>query len=239
MALTDQLIQRGNFLFRHRSYLPISLFLLYAVGLLFESEHVLLISSCEWKVGCFSICMTGLIIRVITVGKVAVRTSGRNTKTQRADILNQTGIYSMVRHPLYLGNYFMWAGMFLLLASAWIFIVFSLIYWLYYERIMLAEEDFLRNKFGQEFKTWSGSIPAFIPSIKNYKKSTKPFSLKMVIRREYTTLSAMVLLFVLLNILNNGVIHQSWNISARVMNVLFGTGIFYLGLRTLKKLGKL
>ena len=32
-------------------------------------------------------------------------TSGRNTHDQVADSLNTSGIYSIVRHPLYVGNF--------------------------------------------------------------------------------------------------------------------------------------
>ena len=56
----------------------------------------------------------GLGIRVFTVGFTPKNTSGRNTAEQIADVLNTSGIYSMVRHPLYVGNFFMWLGIGLL-----------------------------------------------------------------------------------------------------------------------------
>ncbi|MGB8874133.1 MAG: hypothetical protein WCC75_12145, partial [Desulfobaccales bacterium] len=38
-------------------------------------------------------------------------TSGRNTQGQVAETLNTTGIYSLVRNPLYLGNFLIWLGL--------------------------------------------------------------------------------------------------------------------------------
>jgi protein-S-isoprenylcysteine O-methyltransferase Ste14 len=46
--------------------------------------------------------LAGAIIRAFTIGTTARRHFGRNTDKQVAEQLNVTGIYSVVRHPLYL-----------------------------------------------------------------------------------------------------------------------------------------
>lgn len=90
-------------------------------------------------------------IRIFTIGHTSKRTSGRNTKRQIADTLNTTGIYSVVRHPLYLGNFFMFLGVMLFAHLWWLLLIYILVFWLYYERIMFAEEAFLRKNFGDEY----------------------------------------------------------------------------------------
>lgn len=45
-----------------------------------------------------------------TIGQVPKGTSGRNTSQQVADTLSTDGVYSVVRHPLYLGNFLMCMG---------------------------------------------------------------------------------------------------------------------------------
>ena len=50
-------------------------------------------------------------MRFYTVGTTPKETSGRNTNQQVAAVLNSTGMYSMLRHPLYLGNYLIWVGL--------------------------------------------------------------------------------------------------------------------------------
>ena len=70
----------------------------------------------------------------------------------------------MVRHPLYLGNFFMWLGVAMLTENTWFSIAFVLFYAFYYERIMYAEESFLRAKFGKTYLDWAAQVPAFIPS---------------------------------------------------------------------------
>ena len=84
--------------------------------------------------------------------------------------------------------------------NAWFVIVVSLMYWLYYERIMFAEERFLERKFGQDYLDWSLKAPAFIPAFGKYKKSETAFSLKTVLRREYSGVLATVIGFVFVDV---------------------------------------
>ena len=94
--------------------------------------------------------------------------------------MNTSGIYSTVRHPLYLGNYFMWIGIVVFTYNLYLIAIVSLLYWIYYERIMYAEERFLERKFGEDYVIWASSLPAFFPNLKLYKSSIIPFSFKSV-----------------------------------------------------------
>ena len=116
-----------------------------------------------WQVFCLGISFSGLVLRVIIVGRAPLGTSGRNTREQVANSLTTTGLYSVVRHPLYLGNYLILTGIILLPHTWWLVVLTSCLFALYYERIMLAEEAFLRQQFGETFETWAATTPAFIP----------------------------------------------------------------------------
>ncbi|WP_317038972.1 hypothetical protein ACF3NR_05840 [Vaginella massiliensis] len=52
-------------------------------------------------------------------------------------------MYSMVRQPLYLSNFLMWIAPAMLTGNFWFIVAFCLFYWVYYERFMYAEEQFL------------------------------------------------------------------------------------------------
>lgn len=136
-----------------------------------------------------------MVVRYYAIGTTPHGTSGRNTEKQVAKELNSKGIYSIVRHPLYLGNYLMWAGFLLFTFDILLFIIVSLVYWLYYERIMFAEERYLEKQFGASYINWSLKVPAFIPAFKQFEKSEIPFSLRTVLRREYTGFFAMTLIY--------------------------------------------
>ena len=128
--------------------------------------------------------------------------NGRNRKEQVAESLNTTGVYSVVRHPLYLGNYLMWAGLMIYIMNPGLFITISLLFWIYYERIMFAEERFLEAKFGEQFLDWSSHVPAFIPSFKRYVPSRYPFQAGKSLK-EYSGILAAVVSFVLIQTLQD------------------------------------
>jgi protein-S-isoprenylcysteine O-methyltransferase Ste14 len=133
----------------------------------------------------FLIILAGHLIRILTVGQRHIQSSGRNRSKQVADELNTTGIYSIVRHPLYLGNALIWFGLVCLLENYWFVIIFILIFWLYYERIMFAEECFLERRFGDKFKLWSIDVPVFIPNFRKFIPSSTTFSWKTFLKNEY------------------------------------------------------
>ena len=85
----------------------------------------------------------GFLIRIYTIGFTPKNTLGRNTKEdQIAGELNTKGLYSLTRNPLYV-VIFIGMGAVLFTGVFWFFILFIFIFWLYYERIIFAEEFFL------------------------------------------------------------------------------------------------
>jgi hypothetical protein len=83
-----------------------------------------------------------------------------------------------------------------------LFITISLLFWIYYERIMFAEERFLEAKFGEQFLAWSSHVPAFIPSFKRYVPSRYPFQAGKALK-EYSGMLAAVFSFVLIQTLQD------------------------------------
>ena len=149
-----------------------------------------------WPLVCLAVGMAGQKVRGLCVGFTPAGTSGRNTKEgQVAESLNTKGMYSMCRHPLYLGNLLMWLGIVLYIGHLWFAVAFLLVYALYYERIMFAEEQFLRGKFGQAYLDWSSQVPAFWPALGQWKSPDVGFSLRNVLKREYNGFFAMFLSF--------------------------------------------
>ncbi len=236
MALIHSFEKNGNILFRYRGQLPLIIFLA-ALPAIYFNDYSWIDEKWYYILLSFSILLSalGFVIRAITIGTTPRNTSGRNTKEQIADVVNQTGIYSTVRHPLYLGNYFMWIGIVLYTFNFWFVAVISLAYWLYYERIMFAEERFLEKKFGDEYVNWSNSVPAFWPSFKNHKKSGIPFSLKSVLRREYSGFIATVGGFIFVDLIRDWMLMPKFELNMKYVYVFGSALIITLVLRTLKK----
>lgn len=204
MALREEFEATGEWLFRRRSYLP-----LVVVGAVVASlvnfaypggDHT---RDLLWELVCLGVGLAGVAVRVVTVGYAARGTSGRNTHGQEAETLSTTGPYSVVRHPLYVGNYLMWLGPALFPRSVIVVVVVSLVFWLYYERIMFAEEEYLRRRFGEVFEDWAAVTPAFVPRLHAWRRPAISFSFREVLRREYSGLFGLVATFAVLEVVGD------------------------------------
>jgi protein-S-isoprenylcysteine O-methyltransferase Ste14 len=195
MPLVEELEHTGNVLFRWRSYLPLIMVVLLVASLPYLGEPFSSPSlNLAWEMLCIAVSLLGLFVRVIAIGYAPRSTSGRNTKKQVADTLSTTGMYSLVRHPLYLGNFLLGLGVSLILIRAWwIPAIYSLSFALYYERIMLAEEQFLRGKFGDAYLAWASRTPAIIPRLRGWLKPSASFSTRQALRREYQSTFGLAL----------------------------------------------
>jgi protein-S-isoprenylcysteine O-methyltransferase Ste14 len=203
MALVHEFERSGNWLFRRRSWLPVVLIIAGIFVLYLTNRQAILFDLTEELVF-LGVSLFGEAIRIYTAGYAPKNTSGRNTTAgQIADNLNTTGIYSLVRHPLYLGNFFMWLGPVLFVRSFIFVVIFILVYWLYYERIMFAEEQFLRRKFSEAYDKWSENVKAVIPRFKGYIKPALAFSFKTVLKREHNSFINVFIIFVLLDLFRN------------------------------------
>jgi protein-S-isoprenylcysteine O-methyltransferase Ste14 len=237
MALVHSFEKSGNVLFRYRGQIPVILFIAAIPVVRYSGFGFVSSEKAYWisLITCILVSVLGFIVRAYTIGTTPRGTSGRNTKEQVAEVLNSTGIYSVVRHPLYLGNYLMWIGIVGFTFNVWFVICVSLAYWLYYERIMFAEERFLERKFGQDYIDWSNGRPAFFPNFKLWKATNISFSIKAVLRREYSGILATVLAYCFIEILRHYFIMDEFYISTTTYIVLATTFLYTIVMRTLKK----
>jgi len=186
MKLLDQLVQDGDRLFRGRSYLPLLLVPVFIAGVITTappfstraSEHA-------WEYLSVAVALAGLGLRVWAVGSAPSGTSERSTTNPRASQLRTTGVYSIVRHPLYVANALMALGLSLFPGVWYLPVILVLATWLYYERIAVREEAFLADRFGAEFEDWSSRVAAGLPSFASYRPSVHAYSWKKVLRHEF------------------------------------------------------
>lgn len=238
MALIHEMEKQGNWLFRWRGIFPVLLVPFLLLAVIEQNPLKTLLEPEPWESWWLAFSMlvsfSGFVVRCLVIGFVPSGTSGRNTLSQRAEQLNTSGFYSLVRHPLYFGNFLIALGIVLQVKSPWFLLMFLLAYALYYERIMFAEEGFLREKFGEEFKTWSARTPAFIPAFRKMEKPDLTFSLRMLFRREYPAFLLIGLSFLLIDFLEEKMVEHE-----AIHPALPGIFLFCLtiawGLRTLKK----
>jgi protein-S-isoprenylcysteine O-methyltransferase Ste14 len=243
MAMIEELERSGNWLFRGRSYFPLVLYALMAVVIGMKWDPLFREFDTVIALCCIAISMLGLMIRALTIGYTPRGTSGRNTKAgQVAEVLNTKGMYSLVRHPLYLGNFFMWLGIMIYVGNLWFTVVCCLLYWLYYERIMFAEEGYLRVKFGQSYLDWSVDVPSFWPRNLKWKSPDVDFSVRNVLKREYNGFFAVFLSLALVSA-GKTYIHITTDWEALLdpfwQKALIGSFAVFFTLRSLKRYSRL
>jgi protein-S-isoprenylcysteine O-methyltransferase Ste14 len=236
MSLRNQLEKSGAWLFRHRSYLPLALIPLFLASLAsfryFGGSHIL---NELWQVFCLFVSLIGLALRILVVGHDPKGTSGRDTREQVASSLTTSGVYSLVRHPLYLGNYLVVAGFALWPHQWWLILSVSCVYALYYERIMLAEEAFLRQQFGEDFEKWAAKTPAFFPKCRGWIPSEVPFCFRTVAQREYNAAFLIVSVFFLFDLIGDSLVERRLQVDHLWFGILLVGFILFATLRSLKK----
>ena len=235
MATRESLRRHGDWLFRRRSYVPVALLPVLAAGVAASAHPVPLASERSWQAFCFLVSTLGMGVRAWTVGTAPARTSGRNQGRQIADQLNTTGPYSIVRNPLYVGNALMWAGVVLYARTPWLALAVGCAFWLVYRRIICAEEEFLRERFGGEFVAWASATPSFVPRPRSYRPALLPFSLRNVLRREYSGLFALVILFTAEVLEWLRFATGRWHADPVWLSAAAASAVLYVTLRTLKR----
>ena len=237
MALREEFENSGNWLFRWRSYLPLVVIGIFLLALREYANTQVPIEGFEYieESICLIVSFLGLGIRIFTVGHTPKGTSGRNTKKQVAKTLNTTGVYSVVRNPLYLGNFFMGLGISLFPGLWYLILIYILIFWLYYERIIFAEEAFLREKFGDEYLEWANRTPVFFPRFSQYENANLPFSFKNVLRREFNGFFAVIVVLFILELAEDIFVQGGIEFDLEWQIILGISFFIWAVLRSLKK----
>jgi protein-S-isoprenylcysteine O-methyltransferase Ste14 len=204
--MKDWKLELGNILFKYRSFTPVPLIVL--VFVIFKpanlGEKNIFINLCGLIL---SLC--GEFIRVIAVGYAHSGTSGRESFL-KADALNTTGIYSLVRNPLYIGNFLIFSGLLVVFANIWAEVVVAVFLIVQYYFIILSEEDFLRKGYGKVYEDYCGRVRRVIPVFMKYEKASNPFNLRKVIFKESDSVFNLLVMYLLV------IVYKEWVFSGTI-----------------------
>ena len=177
------MVKLGNLLFHNRNWL----FPLFYLVLFIPSPEVFNDPVTAMLIG-FAVTIIGQLIRVITIGLVYIIRGGKNRRVY-ADTLVTTGIFSHCRNPLYVGNILILVGLGIASNSLIFMAIATPLFLFFYQAIVRAEENFLRNKFGAEFDAYCSRVNRWIPNLKGIWKTIDSMEFKWtrVVIREYTS----------------------------------------------------
>ena len=177
----SKLVQLGNFSFKYRGYmLPVAVLLLFIPSARFTADPAV-----AGLIG-FAVAVVGQACRICTIGLAYIIRGGKDHKVYAEDLVT-AGLYSHVRNPMYVGNFFLIMGL-ALASNSWVFTVVGVPLALGMHRaIVAAEENFLRNKFGAQFDAYCARVPRWVPRLSGLltTASSMSFEWRRVVAKEY------------------------------------------------------
>jgi protein-S-isoprenylcysteine O-methyltransferase Ste14 len=237
------MIKVGNFFFKYRNWLFIILYLLlFLPSPALFSERLFGAGYYWWPIIIgLIITVTGQAVRGATIGLAYIIRGGREGKVYAEELVT-TGIFNHCRNPLYVGNILMLFGVGVLSNSLLYVVIIMPLFLLIYQAIVMAEENFLSNKFGSAFEQYCSRVNRWVPSLKGIAStfSSMTFKWKRWILKEYNTqyvwLTGIVLILLLkYPQLTNNNSHRRNVLLAIILPFLL---FMYILVRYLKKSGK-
>jgi protein-S-isoprenylcysteine O-methyltransferase Ste14 len=153
----DIIIRVGGWLFGRRTWLPLPLALALLTVRAGETPPSLVLA-----VAGIVIVASGETLRLWGVHHIGVIS---RTRSDRLGPLVASGPFALVRNPLYLGNIALWVGFALSGRLIWLAPVAAAVLGVQYHAIVRWEERLLASRLGDPYRSYSVSVPRWIPRI--------------------------------------------------------------------------
>lgn len=238
------MVNIGNFFFKYRNWIFILFYaaLFVPSPLLFRPE-VFGPGYYWWPIVIgLLITVTGQMIRGATIGLAYIVRGGKDGKPYAEGLVTE-GIFRHCRNPLYVGNILMLLGVGILANSLLYLVVMIPIFLFVYQAIVLAEENFLRGKYGTDFDTYCKEVNRWFPRLRGLAQTFRNqyFNWKRWILKEYNTQYVWLTGITLILLLKYPVLTHfdpdKRNLLLAIILPLLLMG--YLGVRFLKKTGRM
>lgn len=113
--------------------------------------------------------------------------------------VTQNGIYSYTRNPLYIGSFLIGTGACIIGMDLLFTLIFVVSYPLIYMSVIRREEQFLINRYGNDYRLYISEVPRIIPRRFNLREAlgeTAPFL--AVKNRELLTVAGIIAVWVIM-----------------------------------------
>src|SRR3954469_14182085 len=144
----------GAWLFRYRSFLPIPLALILLFVRAGETDGAAMLALGG------AIVAAGQALRLWAVRHIGTIS---RTRTTRYAPLMTAGPYAVVRNPLYVGNWLIWAGFAVWSGLLWMLPVAWVIFAVQYRAIARWEAAFIRSIYTTAYDSYARRVRAWVP----------------------------------------------------------------------------
>jgi len=107
----------------------------------------------------------GFVVSVVALNRLGNNWTGMmGYRIKKGQILVKDGIYSWVRHPIYLGLLLEVTG-YELIVNSWLVVPIFVLVFLYIKRHIQKEDELLKQKYGKEFEEHRNKVVTLIPFV--------------------------------------------------------------------------
>jgi protein-S-isoprenylcysteine O-methyltransferase Ste14 len=238
------MIQIGNFFFKYRNLIfPIIGVLIFIPSpILFTPE---IFGDRYYTIPLvlgLTIALSGQVIRALTIGLKYIVRGGKDKKVYAEDLVTE-GLFRHCRNPLYVGNILMLLGVGII-SNSLFFLLFVVPFFCFiYQAIVLAEENYLRNKFGVSYLAYTNDVNRWVPDLRGLGNTlaSMEFNWRRYLINEYNTVYMLLISILLVIFTHHPELvrlpeQQRWEI---FFYWFIAVSIVYLFVRYLKKSKKL
>jgi protein-S-isoprenylcysteine O-methyltransferase Ste14 len=157
---SDALTRLGGWLFKQRTWLPLPI---AAALLLIPTDADASTHSTSLAWAGVPIVAGGELLRLWAVHHIGVIS---RTRSERLGPLIDTGPFSVVRNPLYVGNILLWVGFTVSARLLWLLPIVVLLLAFEYHAIVRWEEQLLAGRLGTAYVDYTRRVPRWIPALR-------------------------------------------------------------------------
>ena len=106
------------------------------------------------------------------------------------------GPYTLMRHPLYVGNLLIAWGLLLIFHNPWAYLCCGLSFVLLYQVVIVVEEQHMEARAGNSYRQYVASgVPRWVPDLRRLPEAVRtsvPFSWRLAGKKEYESVLGLV-----------------------------------------------
>jgi len=113
--------------------------------------------------------IVGVIISIIGI---FIRVWARHFKSNTKGSLAEDSLYGYTRNPMYVASFLVGLGLSFAICNLWLILGYSFVFILMHHLIILREEKYLKNTYGQSYIDYMEKVPRWIPKFSSKVKSS-------------------------------------------------------------------
>ena len=160
--------------------------------------------------GGFVVALVGELVRIATIGFDYIDRGGKRKQVSASRLVHR-GMYGLTRNPMYVGNLMIVTGVVMVSGAPLAYLTVIPFFLFVYHAIILAEEEFLRTKFGPEYEAYCASVPRFFPSCRGAGRAftDMQFNFRRPFKQDLSTITWVALVLTAMPIWRTSLL-QGW-----------------------------